>query len=370
MIKYLIEKEFKQIFRNRFLPRLILGFPCITLLLMPWAANFEVKNINISIVDNDHSSCSRRLADKIVSSGYFKLIDIAENYAAALENIELDSSDVILEIPDNFESDLTVTDKGASLMISSNAVNGTKGALSASYLAGIIRDFSAELRRENPSPQSAFIPVINIIPQYRFNPNLDYKIFMVPALMVMLLTMLCGFLPALNIVGEKEAGTMEQINVTPVKKHIFILAKLIPYWVIGFFILTLGFGIAFFVYSLMPAGSFLTIYVFSSIYVLIVSGFGLVISNYSKTMQQGMFVMYFFILILILISGMFTPVNSTPWWAKIITVLNPLKYFIEVMRSVYLMGSGFTDLFIQFIALCVFAVIFNVWAVLSYSKKS
>lgn len=238
-------------------------------------------------------------------------------------------------------------------------------------MGAILSDFSSEIREEwSPKREGAALPLINVVPQYKFNPNLDYKVFMVPALMVILLTLLTGFLPALNIVSEKEMGTIEQMNVTPVNKFTFILAKLIPYWVIGFTVLTICFGFAAFVYNILPVGSLLTIYLFSGIYILVVSGFGLVISNYSNTMQQAMFVMFFFIMILILMSGLFTPISSMPEWAKIVTIFNPLKYFIQVMRMVYLKGSVFMDLTTQMFALLGFVVFFNTWAIISYKKTN
>lgn len=192
---------------------------------------------------------------------------------------------------------------------------------------------------------------------------------MVPALMAMLLTLFSGFIPALNIVGEKEAGTIEQINVTPVKKLVFALSKLISCWVIGFVVLTFCMGLAAGVYGLFPAGSVLTIYLFALLYRVVVSGIGLVISNYSATMQQALFVMFFFLMIFILMSGLFTPVSSMPDWAQKVTILNPLKYFMQVMRLVYLKGSAFRELLPQFAALACFAVVLNIWAVLSYKKN-
>ena len=232
-------------------------------------------------------------------------------------------------------------------------------------------DFAAEIAEENRAyATAADTPVVEVIPQNKFNPHMDYKVFMVPALMVMLLTMLCGFMPALNIVAEKEAGTIEQINVTPVGKFTFILAKLIPYWSIGFFVLTLCFGLARLFYGLAPAGSIVTIYAAAGLFVLTISGFGLMISNNSDTMQQATFVMMFFMVILILLSGLFTPISSMPQWAQNITILNPLKYLMQVMRLVYLKGSPFSQLTVQFAALAIFAVVLNLWAVLSYRKSS
>jgi ABC-2 type transport system permease protein len=192
---------------------------------------------------------------------------------------------------------------------------------------------------------------------------------MVPALIVMLITVICGFLPTLNIVSEKEFGTIEQINVTPVNKFTFILSKLIPYWIIGFFVLTFCLGLAALVYGLIPVGNLLVIYFFALVYILAVSGMGLVISNYSSTMQQAMFVIFFFMIVMILMSGLFTPVASMPQWAQNITIFNPLKYFIQVMRMIYLKGSSLVNLGTQLFALCIFAFFFNIWATLSYRKN-
>ncbi|MDL2213314.1 ABC transporter permease [Bacteroides sp. OttesenSCG-928-N06] len=366
MIKYLIEKEFKQLRRNPFLPKLIVGFTCMMMLVMPFAANQEVKDLNVCIIDHDHSTFSRRLVQKIEASSYFNLSDVVPVYEQALESIEYGKCDVILEISSGFEKDI-ITGNPTEVMISANAVNGMKGGLGTSYLSAILNDFSVaigdELRLSAPSPG------IKVSTQTRFNPHQEYKVFMIPALMVMVLTLLCGFLPALNIVGEKEVGTIEQINVTPVGRFTFILSKLIPYWIIGFAVLTLCFALAALLYDLKPVGSLWVIYLFAVVYVLVVSALGLVVSNYSATMQQAMFVVFFFIIIFIIMSGLFTPVNSMPAWAQAITVINPLKYFMEVMRAVYLKGSGINELSRQMIALVGFALVFNLLAVVSYKKR-
>lgn len=370
MLRFLIEKEFKQLFRNSFLPKLIFIFPCMIMILMPWAANLEIKNINLDIVDNDHSALSRRLVDKIGASTYFRTAALPATYEEALLSVEAGSADVILEIPRGFEKDW-VNGKAPRLLLAANAVNGTKGSLGASYLSAIISDYTRELRAETPAKTLAGrpLPRVKVFTHNLYNPTLNYKLFMVPALMVILLTLICGFLPALNVVGEKETGTIEQINVTPVSKFTFIAAKLVPYWLIGFVVLTICFILAWLFYGILPVGHFLTIYVFALVFLPVVSGFGLVISNHSVTLQQAMFVMWFFMLILILMSGLFTPVHSMPAWAQWITRFNPLRYFVEVMRTVYLRGGGFTDLLPQLGALLAFAFVFNVWAVKSYKKN-
>jgi ABC-2 type transport system permease protein len=364
MLKYLLEKEFKQIFRNAFIPKLIFGMPVMMMLVLPWAANQEIKNVKLSVIDNDRSTFSERLINKIVASGYFLLTDVSNSYNEALQSVEAGESDIILEISQDFERELYKTGI-TNVMISANAVNGMKGGLGSAYLSGIINDFAGELTTEQGN--NSQFSILNS--QFRFNPHLNYKVFMIPALFVMLLTLLTGFLPALNIVGEKELGTTEQLNVTPMNKGIFILAKLIPYWIIGIVVLSICMGLAALIYGLIPAGSIATIYVYAIIYILVVSGLGIIVSNYSDTMQQALFVTFFFMLIIILLSGLFTPISSIPRWAQIITTINPLKYFIEVMRAVYLKGSSIKELLPQFFALCSFAITFNAWAVVSYRKS-
>jgi ABC-2 type transport system permease protein len=209
-----------------------------------------------------------------------------------------------------------------------------------------------------------------MVSQNRYNPHLDYKIFMAPAMLVMILTLLSGFLPALNIVNEKETGTIEQINVSPVKRIHFVLSKLIPYWIVGIFVMTISFIIIALVYKLVPQGSIFTLYLYGWIYILVVSGMGLVIANYSATMQQAIFEMFFFLIVMILISGLLTPISSMPEWAQVLAYCNPLTYFVQTMRMVYLKGSAVTELLPQMGALCLFALLFFIWAIISYRKRS
>ena len=369
MIRYLLEKEFKQFFRNSFLPRLVVIFPLTALLIYPLVANFDVENIKLSIVDQDKSPYSRNLIQKIKASGYFRITDVSADFPQALKSIESDQSDIILEIPPSFERDL-VREMNAAVMISANAVNGVKGGLGTSYLAQIIVQFNEHIQMEFVNQINRLAaPSLEILPLYRYNPQLLYEVFMVPALMVMVLAMVCGFLPALNIVSEKEQGTIEQMNVTPVSKFTLILSKLIPYWIFGYVVLTVCFGVALFVWKLQPVGSLLVIYLFATLFVLGFSGFGLVVSNYAVTTQQAMFMIFFFVLTFIFLSGLYTPVANMPHWAQLISNISPLKYIIEVLRMVYLKGSDFKDLLPHGIALLCFAVFFNGWAVISYRKN-
>jgi ABC-2 type transport system permease protein len=370
MLRYLLEKEFKQFRRNTFLPRLVVAFPLMVLLIFPLVATFEVKNIEISIVDHDKSPASRRLIGKIQASDYFRISDVSGQYSEALPALEADKADIILEIPVGFEPDL-IREGVAEVMVTANAVNGNKGGLGTAYLSNIIYEYNAAFRNEVLGVRAEHESLtLHTLPSFRYNPSLRYEVYMVPALMVMVLSMICGFLPALNIVGEKEKGTIEQMNVTPVGKFTLILSKLIPYWIIGYVVLTISMGVALLVWDLIPEGFVGTIYLFSTIFILAISGFGLVISNYATTVQQAMFMIFFFVLAFIFMSGLYTPVENMPAWAQFLSNFSPLKYMIQVLRMVYLKGSSVSELIPQCIALSAFAVFFNGWAVYSYRKSS
>lgn len=385
---FLVQKEFKQFFRNSFLPRMLVGFPIVAILVIPWVANMEIKNINLSIVDFDKSTLSNELIAKIEAGDYFKVVQNALSFESAKECIYLAKCDIIVEIPNDFEANML--SQSASIALYANAINSTKGTLGAGYLSNIIAEFSAEKNAKILNWQgfgttsatnvtganlsnTANIGNLEILSLYAYNPHLDYKLYMIPALTVMVLTLLCGFLPAFNIIGEKQSGNIEQINVSPLPKSLFIISKVIPYWIMGIAVISVCFLLAFVVYGFASKGGYGSIFVFALVYILVVTGLGLVISNYSNTMQQAMFVSYFFILILILLSGLFTSIKSMPLWAEMLTLANPLRYFIESLRAIFLKGDSLLDspfLWWDLCALVGFALVFNLWAIVSYKKQS
>lgn len=369
-LRFLLQKEFRQIFRDPAILRIIFMLPIVQLLIMPMAADYEIKNISLSVVDHDHSGYSQKLIQKITSSGYFKLKDYSPIYQQALTSIEKDKADLILEIPANFEKDL-IKEQEAKLLIAINAVNGVKANLGGSYLRSIIQDFNQQVRAEWVQfPKINTIPSIEITVSNWFNPLMNYQVFMVPGILVILLTMVGAFLTALNIVKEKEIGTIEQINVTPIKKYHFILGKLIPFWIIGLIVLSIGLLIVRFVYHVVPVGSIFTIYAFAAAYLLAVLGLGLLVSTYAYNQQQAMLISFFMMMIFILMGGLFTSIDSMPPWAQKITWFNPAAYFIEVMRMVVLKGSSLFDIRKHLLIIFGFAVFLNSWAVFNYKKRS
>ena len=377
---YLIQKEFLQIRRNAFLPRLIVAFPIVIMCVMPWVMQMEVKNIVVDVVDIDHTVESQRLVRQIAASNYFIFGGQKSTYSEAMKDIEKGHADVILEIRDG------------KYLIAANAVNGTKGSMGSAYLSQIVgggiarneecgmleegvrsKEEGEMLRAEEGEMlrvEEGVTTAENVSTLILYNKNQNYKLFMIPALFAIVMMLMTGFLPTLNIVGEKEAGTIEQINVTPVSKWSFILAKLIPYWIIALFVITVCLLLAWGVYGITPSGPLWLIYALAMLLALFFSSLGLIISNYSDTMQQAMFVMWFFIVCIMLLSGLFTPTRSMPSWAYMTTYINPMHYFIDAIRTAFIRGGGLHEIAHQLSALACIGAIMAVWAVQSYKKNS
>ena len=341
MLKYLIQKEFLQIRRNAFLPRLIIIFPIMMMCVMPWVMTQEVKNIRVDVVDNDRSTLSRQLVQSIEASSYF----IFNGQKMVLP---------ALGIPDITQR------RSPRVLIAANAVNGTKGSMGGSYLSQIV------MAHVSPTVTAMQSKVSTL---FLYNKNLNYKVFMIPALFAVVMMLMCGFLPTLNIVGEKETGTIEQINVTPVPKWIFILAKLIPYWLIALFVIVVCLLLSWAIYGITCQGPLWLVFALAMLLALFWSSFGLVISNYSDTMQQAVFVMWFFVVCMLLLSGLFTPVRSMPYVAYLTTYINPMHYFVDAIRTVFVRGGGFLSVAHQLLALFIIAATMGILAVSSYRKN-
>ena len=366
MWKYLLEKEFKQFFRDPGLPRMALMFPVLMMLVFPFAVSMEIRNINLAVVDGSRSEESSRLLEKCTSSGYFRLVDMCRSPEEAMRLMDENKVDAIITIGSDFGKDIA-TGSGFPVGIKVNTVNGTRGSIGAQYLANCIMMY---LQDRNPSAGAEASPAMDISEKYYFNSLLDYKLFMIPALIVIGITMITAFLPSLNIVSEKETGTIEQINVTPVSKSAFIICKMIPYWVITFFMLGMCLLIAWLVFGYVCKGSLWGVVLFTVLHIMVTAGLGLLISNYSENAQQAMFIMMFFVLIFMLMSGVFTPVSSMPEWAQVITYANPLRYYADAMRSIFLKGSSVADVWYDAAGLLAIGSAALTWAILSYRKTS
>lgn len=370
-ILFILQKEFLQIFRNKGMLPIIFVLPVIQLVVLAYAANYEIKNIAVDVIDRDHSSWSEQLIHKITASGYFRLNAYQQDMNSAMEDIENNNADLVLVIPPHFEKKL-VRENQQDIQILVNAITGRKAGIAAGYIQSILKDFNNHIRLEwmgKPESEFAEQTGIEITNAYWYNPYMDYKQFMVPGILVVLVTMIGAFLSGMNIVREKEIGTMEQLNVTPIKKLHFIVGKLLPFWIIALVELALGLLFAWWLFNLIFIGNLWLVFAFAAIYLVVMLGMGLLISTRTQTQQQALFITWFFFVILLLLSGLFTPIESMPLWAQRLTWFNPIGWFIKVIRMVMLKGSGWRDVQMAFYIIAGFAVAINSIALLAYKKK-
>lgn len=442
----LLKKEFRQFFRNSFMPKLSFMFPLMVMLVLPWATTLDANHIGVIVIDSDCSSVSKRMIQKIDYTKQLEFKGLTANYYDALDALDRGDVDVIVDIPEGFEkSVISGSGNYKKIKVDANGVNSVKGSAGVQYVSQVamlaVREVLGEkggavggavdgsvggsgvvgvgavgvggvgtdgagaggvggvggvgtagfgaggvgTARAAGSIGGSAVMVSGvasgvsgamglgadlITAQSRYNPTMNYRYFMIPALMIMILLMLCGFFPALNIVSEKEIGTIEQINVTPVGKLTFIFSKLIPYWIVGMVSFAIALIIARFVYGIEMAGSFWAILLGIALFALAMSGVGLFISNISSTMQQAMFVTFFIVLIFVLLSGLITPIESMPVGFQWLTYLMPPRFIIEIMRAVYLKGATISEIWPNYVFLAGYVIVTNLFAAITYKKQS
>ena len=374
-LRFLLRKEYLQIFRDRIMVAQLLLFPVIQLALLANAATFEVTSARLVVVDEDRSATSRGLVDRMRAAGRFRLVQATRSAERADEAMMRREAAVILHIPRDFERDLVRT-RTAPVRLVLNAEDGAAAGVTLSYAQRIVAGYASELAATlRLSTAVAARPVpgqgrLDVRARGWYNPDLDYRFYMVPGILVQLVTMVGTLLTALNIVREKELGTLEQLNVTPVTRGQFIAAKLIPLWSLGLLALTIGMLVSRFAFHVPMRGSVLLVFATASVYLLAALGIGLLVSTMVSTQQQAMFVTFFIVLVYLLMSGLFTPVRSMPTWAQWIAQANPVMHFIEIMRAVMLRGAGLPEIARSLAVLSAIAVGVFSLSVRQYAKRA
>ncbi|MEX0845339.1 MAG: ABC transporter permease [Balneolaceae bacterium] len=373
IIGYLLEKEFIQIFRNKAMLPIIFVMPIVQLLVLSFAATYELKEVDFALVDMDQSSLSRELTAKFQSTGYFNLTEVIFDEKQAQKMMNAGDISMIMYLPSGLETDFS-SGKPASIQLSIDAVDGTQAGLIQSYSTSIINDYNqdkfANLQIDVWPPVVNKAKSINIIPQNWYNPDLDYLTFMVPGILVVLVSMIGLFLSGMNIVREQEIGTIEQLNVTPIRKSHFMIGKLVPFWIIGMFDLIIGLALARYGFNIPFLGSLTIILIVAGIYLVVVQALGLLISTITNTQQQAMFIAWFLAVIFILLGGLFTPIESMPAWSQQITLANPVAYFIKIMRMVLLKGAGWKEIQMMVAALSGMGILLMMVSINRYKKTT
>lgn len=351
---------------------LLTVIPIVQLILLSYAASNEIKALNLAVLDEDHSTYSQRLVQKFTATDLFILRAQPANDRMAMDLIQDDAVDVVVRIPLGFEGDL-LSGEGVQIQLLANAINGTKGGLASGYAASVIQDFSQRLRAEthwlDQGGRTVGKPV-SVTYSNWYNPELNYKVFMTPGILGVLVIIITLILSAMNVVREREIGTIEQLNVSPIKKYQFILGKLLPFLLIGLGLLAIGLLAGKLIFDIPMRGNLGLIFLFCTVDLIVVLGLGLLISTFAETQQQAMFIAWFFMMVFILMSGLFTPIESMPEWAQWLTYPNPIAHFVSIMRLVLLKGSGLADVAQHFKVLGILAIVFSSLAVFSYRKTS
>ena len=331
--------------------------PVIQLLVLANAATFKIKDTPLYVVDHDRSSESRALVDRFQASGNFNVVGYSASPESANEELLQGRATMILTIPEAFDRSL-VTARMAEVQLTINAEKGSA--------AGIARSYAVSILRRHAGTRAT----IDVRTSNWYNPQLNYKHYMVPALLVSLVTIISTLLAAQNIARERELGTLEQLNVTPIARGEFIIAKLLPFWVIALIDLTIALLIGRFVFGMPVRGSLLLLYFGAGIYLLTTLGIGLWVSARVETQQQAMFVSFFILMIYLLMSGLFTPIDSMPLWVQKVAMLNPVRHFVEVSRAILMKGAGLREVARPLLILIGFAVVVLTMATRQYAKRT
>lgn len=368
-IKFLLKKEFRQIFRNKAMLPIIFVMPIVQLLILVNAANFEVKSVEYAVIDHDNSQTTQGIINKLNSTGYYKLIALPKTIADGNLLMDKGKIDLLLEFPNKFESTLLREGQG-KIKVEVNAIDGSAASVIFYYTNSIIADYNRQIVTDwNRLPKTIKAGVA-VETRYWYNEELLYKNNMTPGLLVVLVTMIGTFLSGMNIVREKELGTIEQLNVTPITKTQFIISKLLPFWFIGLFVFAFGLVVGKLIFQFPVLGSITLLFAFTALYLTAVLGIGLFISTVTHTQQQAMLIAWFFLVIFILMSGLFTAIENMPSWAQKIALFNPVAYFVEFIRLVLLKGSEFRHVIRHFVVIGVMSLVINTLAILTYNKRS
>jgi ABC-2 type transport system permease protein len=378
-ILFLAQAEVLHVVRDRATLAQVFVLPIVQLLVLAHAATFEIRNTPVYVVDFDRTSSSRGLVRRFAASGHFRILEQSASPERANEALLRGRVTMVLTVPPEFEADLVRTGR-APVQLSLNAEKGSAAGIVQSYASRILTASAVELtsalrpavqtvQGQGEPPPRRGAPRIEVRARGWYNPALDYKSYMVPGILVALVTLIGTLLAAQNIAREKELGTLEQLNVTPITRGQFIAAKLLPFWVLGLLELGLGLAVGRLVFGIPMRGSLLLLFGVAALYLLVPLGVGLFVSTLVETQQQAMFVTFFIMNVYLLMSGLFTPIDSMSRWVQVLSQLNPVRHFVTISRAVLVKGAGPAEIALPLGILAVSAVVVLALAVRQHRKR-
>lgn len=371
VVKYFLHKEFSQLRRDKKMLPIVFIAPVVQLLLLGYAANLDVEMIPMAVIDHDVSHESRQLTEDFIQSGYFDLT--AQVRAPRMIDEMIDRGDIViaLVIPTGFQRDLK---RGESVAIQAvvDGADANTATIAMNYADIIVQKYSAALTLsslQTVSPGELNMP-IEVKPRVWYNPELKSRNFMVPGILALLLMLMTMLLTSLAIVKEKEQGTLEHLNVTPIKPIQLILGKLIPFSLIGMLDVLLVLGASKLLFNLVPNGSIFLLIFLSAIFLLTTLGLGLMVSTVSRTQQQAMMSAVFFVMLpMIFLSGFAFPIENMPKIIQYVTYALPLRYYFVIIRGIFLKGAGLAVLWDEALMLLLFGILVLGFSILRFKKQ-
>ncbi len=369
-VLYIIQKEFRQILREKMFIGLIFGSPFIQILFLGFAITTDVKHVALTIVDYDHSAMSQRLVDAFSVTESFDFKGEVDSQEQAIRALDHGDAKLALIVPTHFERDLK-SGRHPKVQALVDGVDGNSAGVALAYVNLIAMRLQKERLKKSGrlSTQLKNIHLTEIEPRMQYNPSLESVNNIVPGILAILIMMITSFLTGMSIVREREIGTLEQLMVTPIRNMELILGKVIPLAVVAFLLFTVGILAAGLVFGLWPVGNLLTLYLTAFVFSLSTLGFGIVASTFAQTQQQAMFITWFFSIFAILLSGFFIPIENMPQGIQWITLLNPVRYFMVIIREIYLKGTGIFYLWKEVAALAAFGLFTFIGASLRFTKR-
>lgn len=371
-ILHIIKKEFQQFKRDPKMFGIILLAPVIQLIFLGYAVNMDIEHVTAVVFDQDHSQTSREYINKFSSSNYFEIVDYVDNYDDIQSHLENGSATLGIVIPNEFEKNIC-RNRTTPLQVIFDGSDGNKASISAGYVMSITNKFARNILMDYRNKTGQKIsPVGSIDAEVRawYNPELKTRVFMVPAIVGLLLSVITLILTSLAIVKEKEIGTLEQIIVSPIKPIQLILGKLIPFAILGFIVVGIILTAMTFIFGIYTRGSFTFLFFSAFLYTLSTLGFGILVSTLSRTQQQAMMLAIFVVLMpMIFLSGFAFPIENMPQFIQWLTYVVPLRYFMTIIRGVILKGVGFSELWLELLALFSMGMAVLTFSVLLFRKR-
>ncbi len=345
----MVRKEMRQLLRDPRTRMMIFVAPLIQLVMFGYAVNTDIRNTATIVVDLDRTVESRALVDAFVASGYFQVVQSSRRSSDIVRALDRGNAIVGIEIPRGFSRDLGVGKAAVQIVVDGS--NSSVASVAQGYAARIVQRFAAA----RLAPQLA--GGVELRPRAWYNPNLESRVYNVPAVIGVLVLMMSLLLTALAVVRERELGTLDQLMVSPLSAAELVAAKTLPVAFIGLLDLFLITAVAVFWFDIPMRGSLLALLPAALLYILAGLSFGLLISSISKTQQEAFMAMFLFLLPAIILSGFFYPIRSMPLPFQWLTLLNPVRHFLEIVRAVFLKGEGVGGLWVQYLAIAFFALV-------------